>query len=83
MLRILVAGAAALLLALAACAAPEVTPVAESLTVTSTAFTDGGPIPARHTCDAEDLSPPLAWSGAPVGLAPGYSADALRNAWLT
>jgi Raf kinase inhibitor-like YbhB/YbcL family protein len=25
------------------------------------------PCPARHTCDGEDRSPSLAWSGAPVG----------------
>ena len=32
----------------------------------STGFTDGAPIPRRFTCDGEDLSPPLAWSGAPA-----------------
>lgn len=34
-------------------------------TLTSEAFRDGDPIPRRYTCDGEDLSPPLAWSGAP------------------
>lgn len=33
----------------------------------SSAFPDGGPIPARHTGEAEDLSPALAWSQAPEG----------------
>ena len=33
----------------------------------SPAFSDGGPIPRAHTCDAADLSPPLAWSGLPEG----------------
>lgn len=33
--------------------------------LTSSAFTEGSPIPARHTCDDKDLSPPLKWSGAP------------------
>ena len=33
--------------------------------LTSTAFKDGGDIPARYTCDGADVSPPLAWSGAP------------------
>ncbi len=33
--------------------------------LTSTAFADGARIPCAHTCDGEDLSPPLAWSGAP------------------
>jgi Raf kinase inhibitor-like YbhB/YbcL family protein len=32
----------------------------------STGFTNGAPIPRRYTCDGEDLSPPLAWSGAPA-----------------
>ena len=35
--------------------------------LTSSAFKAGGPIPARFTCDAEDVSPPLSWSGAPDG----------------
>lgn len=38
-----------------------------SLTLSSTAFSPNGQIPPRFTCDAEDLAPPLAWSGAPVG----------------
>lgn len=33
--------------------------------ITSAAFTDGRPIPRRHTCDGGDVSPPLKWSGAP------------------
>lgn len=33
--------------------------------LTSPAFPDGGPIPARHAKDREDLSPPLRWSGVP------------------
>jgi Raf kinase inhibitor-like YbhB/YbcL family protein len=35
--------------------------------LTSGAFAAGNPIPARHTCDGEGLTPPLAWSGAPAG----------------
>jgi Raf kinase inhibitor-like YbhB/YbcL family protein len=27
-----------------------------------------GPIPVRHTCDGEDVSPALAWTGAPAGV---------------
>ncbi len=38
-----------------------------SLQLSSTSFRDHGEIPRRHTCDAEDLSPPLAWAGAPAG----------------
>jgi len=35
--------------------------------LTSSAFGNGGEIPARFTCDGENLSPPLAWTGAPKG----------------
>ncbi|NJD86386.1 MAG: YbhB/YbcL family Raf kinase inhibitor-like protein [Betaproteobacteria bacterium] len=38
-----------------------------SLTLKSTAFAADGEIPARYTCEGEDVSPPLAWSGAPAG----------------
>lgn len=31
----------------------------------STAFDEGGTIPVRHTCEGENLSPPLLWSGVP------------------
>jgi Raf kinase inhibitor-like YbhB/YbcL family protein len=33
----------------------------------SSAFTHGEPIPGRHSCEGEDVSPPLSWSGAPEG----------------
>ena len=33
--------------------------------LTSDAFADGEPIPRRHTCDGDDLSPALSWSGTP------------------
>ncbi len=36
-----------------------------AITVTSTAFDQGGTIPARYTCDGEDQSPPLQWQGLP------------------
>jgi len=35
--------------------------------LTSAAFQDGATIPRKHTCDGVDVSPPLAWSGAPAG----------------
>lgn len=38
-----------------------------SITLQSSAFSNHGEIPRRYTCDGEDLSPPLAWSGAPAG----------------
>lgn len=59
------------LLALAACDSSTHTsseasgPMTDALTVTSTAFTEGGAIPSKHTCDGDDVSPPLAWAGAP------------------
>src|SRR5262245_8899181 len=35
------------------------------MTLSSPAFTDGGAIPLRHAQPGRDVSPPLAWSGAP------------------
>ncbi|MCC6552910.1 MAG: YbhB/YbcL family Raf kinase inhibitor-like protein [Polyangiaceae bacterium] len=35
------------------------------LTLTSSAFAANQEIPRRHTCEGEDVSPPLAWSGVP------------------
>ncbi len=46
---------------------PATTWEAGVMQLTSTAFKADGQIPVRHTCDGEDLSPPLAWSGAPAG----------------
>ena len=37
------------------------------LTLSSPAFAHGGEIPSRFTCDGDDVSPALAWSGAPEG----------------
>jgi Raf kinase inhibitor-like YbhB/YbcL family protein len=34
-----------------------------ALTITSPAFSEGGAIPARYTCEGEDVSPPLHWDG--------------------
>lgn len=35
------------------------------LTISSTAFSHGGPIPRAHTCDGADQSPPLRFSNVP------------------
>src|SRR5919108_3536307 len=35
--------------------------------LSSPAFADGGAIPARHTCDGDDRSPRLTWTGTPDG----------------
>jgi len=37
------------------------------MTLTSSAFGNGGPIPTEFTGQGEDVSPALAWSGAPEG----------------
>lgn len=37
--------------------------------LTSSAFTDGQPIPRQHTGDGADASPPLAWENLPAGTA--------------
>ena len=37
-----------------------------SFALTSAAFQEGQAIPAKYTCDGQDVSPALAWSGAPV-----------------
>ncbi len=35
--------------------------------ITSSAFEDGGLIPAKYTCDGGDVSPPLQWNAVPEG----------------
>jgi Raf kinase inhibitor-like YbhB/YbcL family protein len=37
-----------------------------ALTLTSSNFAPNGEIPMRHTCEGEDSSPALAWSGVPA-----------------
>ncbi len=60
------------LLALAGCRGAQTGPLvdiqgqaAKTLTVSSAAFKEGATIPTRYTCSGEDISPALAWSGAP------------------
>jgi hypothetical protein len=38
----------------------------DKMQLNSAAFTEGGAIPAKHTCDAKNVSPPLKWSGVPA-----------------
>ena len=38
-----------------------------SIQLTSPAFAEGSSIPVKHTCDGEDVSPPLSWSVLPEG----------------
>jgi Raf kinase inhibitor-like YbhB/YbcL family protein len=58
---------------------------ATAFELTSAAFPSGGTIPARHTCDGPDLSPPLAWTAPPAGTAAFAlvceDPDAPRGLW--
>lgn len=38
-----------------------------ALQITSPVFEHEGKIPSVYTCEGEDISPPLVWSGAPAG----------------
>jgi len=42
-------------------------PTASKLALTSAAFAHEASIPTKYTCEGEDLSPPLSWSGLPEG----------------
>jgi Raf kinase inhibitor-like YbhB/YbcL family protein len=39
-----------------------------SLVLRSIAFANNDLIPREHTCDGQDIAPPLEWSGAPKGV---------------
>jgi Raf kinase inhibitor-like YbhB/YbcL family protein len=52
----------------------------------SPSFSDGSEMPARHTCDGEDLSPALSWSNPPKGTQ-GFALvvddpDAPKRGWV-
>lgn len=38
-----------------------------ALKLTSSAFGPNGSIPSKYTCEGNDVSPPLQWSGSPEG----------------
>jgi hypothetical protein len=40
---------------------------AMTMQITSSAFTEGQPIPKKNTCEGADVSPPLAWTNVPEG----------------
>jgi Raf kinase inhibitor-like YbhB/YbcL family protein len=71
-------------------AAASATPLAGGtsmpLQLTSPAFTAGGPIPARYSCDGEDISPELRWTDPPAGTASFAlifdDPDAPRGTWV-
>jgi Raf kinase inhibitor-like YbhB/YbcL family protein len=54
---------------LASCAppAPPADAGSEPFSLTSSAFVESSVIPVRYTGDGDNVSPPLAWSGAPSG----------------
>lgn len=74
---------AALLLAAGTADRPEASPcgierralidpsggTAMEIKITSPAFEEGGLIPRKYTCDGDDVSPPLAWTGVPSNAA--------------
>jgi Raf kinase inhibitor-like YbhB/YbcL family protein len=54
--------------------------------LTSPAFQQGGRVPYVHSCEGDDVSPPLEWSGAPVETR-SYALvcedpDAPRGTWI-
>jgi Raf kinase inhibitor-like YbhB/YbcL family protein len=38
-----------------------------AIVITSSAFKEGGMIPAKYTCDGQNISPPLKWEQVPQG----------------
>lgn len=57
-----------------------------ALTLTSSAFVDGGMIPTQYTCDGKNISPPLSWQGAPSNTQSYvlimYDPDAVKGTWV-
>jgi Raf kinase inhibitor-like YbhB/YbcL family protein len=47
--------------------APANTAGTGGIIVTSSAFTEGGTIPTKYTCDGDDISPPISWYNIPTG----------------
>ncbi len=56
-----------LTLSAAALLVPVLFRAAGTIVVTSASFEEGKSIPKKHTCDGEDVSPRLAWTGVPDG----------------
>jgi Raf kinase inhibitor-like YbhB/YbcL family protein len=50
----------------ASCADNNKPPNTMSIQITSTAFSEGQPIPAKYSCEGRDISPPLKWTNAPA-----------------
>jgi hypothetical protein len=52
---------------LAFCARPEKNGAKEGLSLKSPVFKYGQQIPAKYTCDGENISPEIVWNGVPPG----------------
>lgn len=50
-------------------ASAPVDAAASEFALTSTAYAEGGAIPQAQSCNGDNVSPPLAWTGAPSGTA--------------
>jgi Raf kinase inhibitor-like YbhB/YbcL family protein len=61
------AGAAGLVALVVALAPPTMGGKPMEFRLHSSAFARNGAIPTRHTCEGEDVSPPLAWDEPPAG----------------
>ena len=64
-IRVAVTIALAVALIFAATSAAFAEEKSMTLTITSSAFASGAAIPSVYTCEGKDISPPLAWNGAP------------------
>ena len=57
-----------------------------TIQLSSSAFAEGETIPKKYTCDGQDVSPPLSWSGVPEGtsslLMIADDPDAPRGTWV-
>jgi len=58
---------AAVLFAVQAWLIADAADTAMALTLTSSAFKQGGKIPSKYTCEGDDVSPPLSFEGIPQG----------------
>jgi Raf kinase inhibitor-like YbhB/YbcL family protein len=86
--RVLILSIAGAVLCMIVAHAPATSKVRRKnvLTVTSSAFRDGGMIPGKYTADGEDISPPLQWNGVPSN-AKSFALiaddpDAPRGTWV-
>lgn len=62
-----VLGLAALFISILSPSTNVTTQNQSGMTLTSSAFNNGGQIPTKYSCDGEKISPPLAWTNAPAG----------------